>query len=463
MSDASSHRFAVKEYIGRALRPQDSFDYLIAVFFAFLLVIFWGVTHLDLYDGHFETTSPHVITGDEPHYLLVINSILFDHDLELQDDYERARYGPDAGDIPLPDHHTILVNRRTGKHGVWFENYQNPELAPGPDVYEVSAHPVAYPAFLAGLIAPFFPRMEDVQGDASLVMVVICWLGAILTFRLARQVGMGRGLALMTTALLVFASPWLAYARSFFAEPVVGLAAVAALLALESDRPLLAAFCAAMAGLFKPSMEVIGAGFVIGRLFEKQWSQAIKMSIVLGIVGVGLIAFNYWLARTPVIAGTWSGPWPLGNNTATDFRQLTDNFFGSEHGLFVWCPWTIFAIFPIALAFCCPSQAPKVAREMALPMLLQLILLSSWSIGPGISYGPRHWIPFLPWMAVAAVTTVRSSKLTWQLVFGVAAAFSIAISILGALRYPQLYARSPWYLFAQPAANVEMLRLPTKP
>jgi hypothetical protein len=89
------------------------------------------------------------VSGDEPHYLLVLNSILFDHDLELQEDYERAKLGPDAGEIPLPDHHTIIVNRRTGEQSTWFENHWNPELAPGPDVYEASAHPVAYPALLA--------------------------------------------------------------------------------------------------------------------------------------------------------------------------------------------------------------------------------------------------------------------------------------------------------------------------
>jgi hypothetical protein len=100
---------------------------------------------------------------------------------------------------------------------------------------------------------------------------------------------------------------------------------------------------------------------------------------------------------------------------------------------------------------------------MALPMLLQLVLLSSWSIGPGVSYGPRHWIPFLPWMAVAAMETIRSSRRIWQLVFASAAAFSIVISVLGALRYPQLYARSPWYLFTQPVTNVEMLKVPSRP
>src|ERR1700693_1294493 len=108
--------------------------YAVAAFFALLLVVFWAVTRVELLpDGRFEITSPHVIAGDEPHHLLVLNSILFDHDLELQDDYDRAGVAPDAGGIQLPDHHTILVNRRLGKHGTWLENHWDPDFMPGPD------------------------------------------------------------------------------------------------------------------------------------------------------------------------------------------------------------------------------------------------------------------------------------------------------------------------------------------
>lgn len=253
--------------------PRDFYDYLIAFYFVVVLVVFAIVTHVELLpDGHFAVTSPHVTNGDEPHYLLVLNSILFDHDLELQDDYERAKGGPETGGIELPDHHTILVNRHTRKHGIWFYDHWDPDLESGPDVYEVSAHPVAYPALLAALIAPFQPKIEDVQSDVSVVVILICWAGTALTFRLARQAGLERGAALLVASLLVFASPWLAYSRSFFAEPAIGVSAVAALLALESDRPLLAAFFAATAFLFKPSMGVIGAGFVIEQMVERRWS-----------------------------------------------------------------------------------------------------------------------------------------------------------------------------------------------
>jgi hypothetical protein len=422
--------------------------YVIAIFFAMLLVGFWAVTRVELLpDRHIETTLPHVISGDEPHHLMVINSILFDHDLELQDDYKRAESGLDAGGIPLPDHHTIVVNRRTGAHGTWFEHHLDPELTPGPDVYEVSSHPMAYPALIAALIFPFRPKMDDVQRDASVVTVLICWFSAIFTFLLARKVGLGSGYALLAAALLGLASPWLAYNRSFFAEPVIGLSAVIALYALESERPILAGSAAAAAAIFKPPMAVIGAGFVINRILQKRWRETIVLLSVLGLFGLVLVMFNYWLARTLIISGNVSGPWPFGTNTAHDFRTLGETFIGGDHGLFIWAPWTIFAIFPIGKAFCSIDARPRFLREMSLPMAMQLTVLTASNFEVGSCLGPRYWVPFLPWMAVAAAYTIRSTGWSWKIIFLVLAMVSAAISIIAALRYPQMFSLSPWYLW----------------
>jgi hypothetical protein len=323
----------------------------------------------------------------------------------------------------------------------------DPDFAPGPDVYEVSSHPVAYPALLAALIFPFHPKMEDVQRDASLVMVLICWLGAIFTFLLARKVGMGRGDALLATALLALASPWLAYARSFYAEPVIGLTAVIALYALEGEHPLLAGGAAAAAAIFKPPFAMIGGGFAIDRIQRKRWRELIQIVSVLGTFAVGLAIFNYWLARTPVISGNGTGPWPLGSDTAPNFFQLGDTFIGSEHGLFIWAPWTVFAIFPIGQAFCSVDSSPRFLREMSLPMAMQLVLLTASDFGPNACFGPRYWVPFLPWMAVAAANTFRSTRWTWRMIFLPLLVTSGVFSIVGALRYPQMFALSPWYLF----------------
>ena len=423
-------------------------NYVVAIFFALVLILFWAVTRIELLpDGSWQIVSPHVISGDEPHHLLVTNSLLFDHDFQLQNDYERAKSGLESGGVILPDHHTILVNRRDGRHGVWFDDHWDPDFQPGPDVYEVSSHPWAYPALLAAMVFPFRPRMDHVERDASGGVVVICWLGAIFTFLLARRVGMDRGDALFATALLACASPWLGYTRSFFAEPAIGLSAAISLWALEAERPYLTGAAAAAAAIFKPPLAVIGGGFGIDLAQRRRWHQLMQMLVVLIVAGLALVSINYYLARTPIISGNGTGPWPIGDDTAQNFGELADTFLGGAHGLFVWVPWSIFAVFPIGWAFCKADAAPRFLREMSIPMALQLLILSASNFGPAVCFGPRYWVPFLPWMAVAAVYTFRSSGWFWKGTFAVFAVVSLGFAIFGALRYPQMYAASPWYLW----------------
>src|SRR5262249_13951643 len=140
-------------------------------------------------------------------------------------------------------HHTILVNRRTGGHQLWLDicwrlclaiPLTNREFAASADVYEVPAHPVAFPALVAALIAPLRPTPEEVESDVALVMVMFCWLGVVAPYALARRAGFSRGFASLAAVVLACASPWLPYSRSYYAEPVIGVALALALLALEA-------------------------------------------------------------------------------------------------------------------------------------------------------------------------------------------------------------------------------------
>jgi hypothetical protein len=72
--------------------------------FAIILLLYCGVTRIELTPGrNLTVVAPRVISGDEPHYLMVLNSIL-DHDLELQDDYERLSRGGWRPVVVLPAH-----------------------------------------------------------------------------------------------------------------------------------------------------------------------------------------------------------------------------------------------------------------------------------------------------------------------------------------------------------------------
>jgi hypothetical protein len=158
------------------------------------------------------------------------------------------------------------------------------------------------------------------------------------------------------------------------------------------------------------------------------------------------MTFNYWLAKTPIISGNGTGPWPFGSDTARNFRVLRDTLSGSSHGLFIWAPWTILSLVSIGSAFYSATASTRFLRELSFPIVFYLALVGASNFGPGACYGPRYWVPFLPWMAIAAVDRFRLAGTTWRLAFLVLVTATIPISIVGALRYPQMFSRSPWVL-----------------
>jgi len=101
---------------------------------------------------------------------MITNSILFDHDLDLKDDYRRVTGGgSEAGALfrgREMQHHTVVIDRLTGEHASGLRpafRWRNPDgsyhpwmigigghLVPEAEVYEISSHPIAMSAIFAG-------------------------------------------------------------------------------------------------------------------------------------------------------------------------------------------------------------------------------------------------------------------------------------------------------------------------
>jgi len=96
----------------------------ILFFVAPLVVLYFLSNHFyDPCAHRFAPSEPAVSTGDEPHYLIIISSILRDGDLSVGNNYESARLGGgDAGEAYKGfnlDHHTLIRDTRTGQGLLW--------------------------------------------------------------------------------------------------------------------------------------------------------------------------------------------------------------------------------------------------------------------------------------------------------------------------------------------------------
>lgn len=398
------------------------------------------------------------VAGDEPHYMIVVNSILFDHDLELQDDYARVTEGGlGAGarfrGVDL-DHHTVVINRRTGRHslgaaigGLW-QRSPNPEFAPSKDVYEVSGHPVTFPALLAATIWPFHPARGDVEEDTSVVLGTISWLAVLATYFVARRMGLSCILALAAAMLLLLASPWLAYTRSYFRETTIGLILVLMMWAAISDFPIASTMAAVVAAALKPAYIFVGACFVGEEVREGRWRISSRMALTLALSLLMFAIFSLWLQRMVVRSGL---------RLLFKISGRFDPLFDPANGLLVFAPWTaigLIASFAAAFSF---QPRGRALRRMAGPLAFNLFASSAFA--PGFCYGPRYWVPFLPWLAIATVQRLQRAGLAIRVIAAVLILLSMAIAVPGAICYPEVFHKTPleaWRMISSPPIPVSL-------
>ena len=416
---------------------------VVAVFICLTLLGTWLVTRVEYLPGHgFFVVEQRAVAGDEPHYLVMINSLLLNHNLRVQTLYDDAEQGgPEAGVTwrgAILARQTTVLSRINGYRGVGtakdsiWHRHPEPELALSPEGYEIPIHPAGFPLLMALSVAPMEPRAREVEPDVGFVLMLVAWFGIVATYLVGRQVGMGRGWSMLAASILFAASPWLAYSRSYFAESTIGLALILGLWAFVSDLPILAAVAAAAAAIMKPGFALVGAGFFVEEIREKRWKDAIKIALVLGLPALEILASNFWLHRRFLV---------LGLEPSFQFRQLADTLLDPVEGLLLYAPWTIFGFLACARSSLSLSEDSRLVRTMALPLFLYLIVLSSIGFGAGYCYGPRYWVAFLPWLALGTVEAMRRAGRYQHALCAVLVLFGAAIAIPAALRYPQLFHR----------------------
>jgi len=415
------------------------------------LAVVWIGTHTwRPVEPHLVSGLPRTVSGDEPHYLIIVHSLLFDHDLALDDDYQAvARGGPEAGSRfagASLDPHTRLVPDDRSASILWQELYDAMRLLPEPSdahgfrfpptkpnplvpgsYVQAPAHPPAYAAMLAALIAPFRPAPGDVERMAGIATVCI----AVATLFAAYAAGIAAALtpreSAAAVALFALCSPWLVYSKSMFTEATAGLLLLPAVIAHLRGRPAVAgAFLGATMWL-KPYYALAGCAWIVQRLFERRFRDAAVLTGVLAAAAAGLIAFNYMYAATPLVSG--AGPVTF---MFSPISGINNWLFRPKFGLLVFAPWVV-AI--AAFVWFVPNGARVGVRALAWPCLLQLAFLAL--IVPtdgGSGYGPRYMVQLMPWLSMLAVLSLRSRARPFSVAFAVLAFVSVLMAVPAALQ-----------------------------
>jgi hypothetical protein len=236
--------------------------------------------------------------------------------------------------------------------------------------------------------------------------------------------------------LVAYASSFLPYTRSLFAETTIAMTLAAGLWAMQADRPGLAGLCVACAAFLKPPFALVGVAWAAERLWARRPRSAVTIAAVVGAASVALMLFNWMLARRLLVGGAEV----LRFGLALD--PLVATLFGSKTGVLLFVPWV--AIPLVAPLFMRPRTAPPATaeaallRQIALPTALYLAVLLSLGNTPGVCYGPRYWVPVLPWLGAAAAV-VASRHRALRVPLAIAALVAMAQAVPAALKYVHLF------------------------
>lgn len=266
--------------------------------------------------------------GDEPHYLIIAQSLLKDGDLDVENNYLEQQYRPYYQlDIELPH----MVEGRGGRM--------------------VSTHP----AFLSMVVLPGF-ALFGFRG-AAMTMIFFTSLAAALTFAIADRF-IRRLTALGVVLFLFFTYPILFYSRLIYPETMalflLPLGVMSCLRLKENGSLYFAAVSGLSAGLlilFHPKFIALAIALLVLTLMVSRSTGSVRPALWWWLAP----AF-FCLAGLLVITGLTYGPNLLSGLTASGGSRLMGGYLGTNSvwgvvGMFLDRAWGLFIFAPIYMLF----------------------------------------------------------------------------------------------------------------
>ncbi len=296
--------------------------------------------------------------GDEPHYLLITHSLLYDHDLAINNNYKQRDYAP------------------------FFQAHLDVHVSIGKDGTRYSIHPIGMPILMLPAYAlntwpPLQQTLDTVfeklglQAWDDLIPFLLCLLfmnliGALLAlclFLIAFALTRNRRLALILWGVISFTPPLLLYSTQMYPEtPSALLIAICYYLICFGDSKKLShALLLAFSLAYLPWLQqrMILATILLGAYHLYRWFMAerdIRMSpqylrftgiplIVLTLSGVLMAVYYAVLFGNPLPNAPYVSIGMQSVFSPEIFFQegLLGLFLDQEGGLLIFAPYLVFA------------------------------------------------------------------------------------------------------------------------
>ena len=351
-------------------------------------------------------TAPQHPSGDEPHYLIITQSLLKDHDLQIENNHRQHDYYAYFGVDIAPD---ML---RRGANGAIYSVH-----APG----------------LPLLVAPFFAALGYRGVVAALVLLGA--LAGALVWSVAWRVTRDAGASWFAWAAVFLSAPYFLLTSSVFPDGPGAVLTLAGALPIV-DRPArtprrLLFTGAALATLpwLHTRFAVLAAamaGVILGRLMGER-DRARQVAALLFVPVLSAVA---WFSFFQIIYGTPDPSAPYGGSPPTTLGNIAGGVLGllvdQKFGLLTTAPVYVCAVAGLALMWARGER--RLAIEwlvVCAPYVLVVSLFSMW--WGGTSTPARFLGPLTLLLAVPVARWFSSARSAAARVFSIGA---LSVSLL---------------------------------
>jgi hypothetical protein len=388
-------------------------------------------------------------TGDEPHYLVIAQSLLRDRDLRVADNYAR------------------------GEHRSFYPGELPPHLsAPGRAGAVYSIHAPGLPVLVAPALA-----LAGYPGVVAL-LVVLSALGTALVWRAGFALTRSAGAAWFGWATVTLSAPVALHGSAVYPDPVAGVVVAAVALALAHRRPMpdraagpadptsLAAWGALGTGIavlpWLHTRLAVLAGVVLG---VAAWlalagpSRRRALAALLGPVAIGTAA---WFAFFWVTYGTPNPSAPYGPRAPLDAtgaaRGLLAFVGDQEFGILPNAPVFVAALAGTATLARLDARAGVAVIAIVVPYLLTVGSYAMW--WGGQSAPARLAVPVLFALGAPAAACWARASARGRAVCGTLLGLSLLVTATlalggdGTLRFNDASGRARWLEWIAPLVDL---------
>jgi hypothetical protein len=357
---------------------------------AAIFLVTWSLT----------THGKYSATGDEPHYLMIAQSLRADRDLDLANNY--AQHDGGLFGAPGLEAETHAATARDGR------------LRP---VHDIGVPVILLPAYVLATRLEFLPpetwldRFRMTRGLfayslISLVVIGVTVAAAALTFAALERNGLSSSSAALVVSVAWLSPPILSNAFLVFPEQFALLATAWAVLEWSSaDRPWdrrAQLFCLALGCLpWTHRKFALYALALLVTVLVTRWrsrsaqrASSVVTSVLLFAlpqVALALWSLHYW--------GTLAGPLAL-NGLPFGLERLRDGIpallVDRENGLFWWAP--VYLLVPLGWWL-----RRKALSIWLLPMVALIVPAAAHQWWAGFSPAARFIVPLVPICCLAGV------------------------------------------------------------